>query len=214
MNQVPSFKYEVEKLQIGYQFIAGIDEVGRGAWAGPVVAAAVILPHRLYRLRDSKILSRSKREILARKIRRLAINFGIGIAEVWEINELGLHQATFLAYERAITQIKNIDFLLIDGFQWPKSPLPHQAIIKGDNKCSSIAAASIIAKVERDKMMRQLHRLCRQYRFDLHKGYGTKLHQQRLIKHGPSEHHRQNYRPIKKLLSTKKSQAADKPGSV
>ena len=214
MTLVPNYKYELYYLSKDYKSIAGIDEVGRGAWAGPLVAAAVILPHRLYRLRDSKILNRAKREILARKIRRLAINFGIGIAEVWEINELGLHQATFLAYERAISQIKNTDFLLIDGFRWPKSPLPHQAIIKGDNKCNSIAAASILAKVERDKMMRQLHRSCRKYRFDLHKGYGTKLHQQRLAKHGPSEHHRQNYRPIKKLLGTKKSQAVGKPGSV
>jgi ribonuclease HII len=200
---VPHFEYEKSLLEKGFSFVAGIDEVGRGAWAGPVVAAAVILPKRMYKLRDSKIIDRSEREDLARKIKKAAVGYGIGMASVAEIEEFGLHPATFLAYRRALEKIPAADYLLIDAYKWPDSPLPYLNIVKGDSISVSIAAASIIAKVERDMIMRKFHReVCAKYRFDLHKGYGTKTHQERLAKYGYSEFHRKNFKPIKKMLNS------------
>lgn len=209
---VPDFSYENRYLTGGYKYIAGIDEVGRGCWAGPLVAAAVILPpatkfqnpndkYQIDGITDSKLLTPAKRGSLAQKIRQIAVGFGIGMASVEEIDNLGLQPATFLAYERAASQLPQVDFLLLDAYRWKDSPFPYEAIIKGDSISISIAAASIVAKVARDNMMVELHENCRGYRFDLHKGYGTKLHQEKLAKHGVSEFHRRSFSPIKRLIN-------------
>jgi len=198
-----------EEFLIGQGFgkVVGIDEVGRGAWAGPLVAGAVRLPlnKKLYKIRDSKLLFTSEREKIARKIAKSRAIFGLGIIEVEEINRIGLAKALNLAYRRALANLKiKPDFVLIDGARVKNLDLPQKAIIKGDMYCASIAAASIMAKVARDRLMRQLARKYQQYGFEKNKGYGTKQHQRALAKYGACEIHRE-YRPIKELkLKTKK----------
>lgn len=178
--------------------ICGVDEVGRGAWAGPLVAGAVILSKRLYGLRDSKLLTAKEREKLSKKIKRNCI-WGIGEVSVKELDHLKLTKATQLVFNRAIKALKRkIDFILVDAFKID-SPIPYRALKKGDMTCSSIAAASIIAKVYRDKIMRQLDKKIKGYYFRTHKGYGTRLHQRRLNKLGPSAVHRRYYGPISRL---------------
>ena len=181
----------------GFRIIVGIDEVGRGAWAGPLVAGAVILSKRLYGLRDSKLLMSKEREKLSKKIKKTCI-WGIGQVSVEELNNLKMTKSTQLAFKRAISKIKQPDFVLSDGFKF-ESSLPCRALKKGDMTCSSIAAASIIAKVHRDKIMRQIDKKTKGYYFSTHKGYGTRLHQRRLAKLGHSIHHRKFYKSIKKL---------------
>jgi len=196
-------------MRSGFNNIAGVDEVGRGSWAGPLVACAVKLPKdkRLYKLRDSKLLSFLEREILARSLKQVC-DFGIGIIQVREINKMNLHQANLLAYARAIEKLESccavkskIDFVLIDGFCAPNLDYPHKAIIDGDRVCASIAAASIIAKDFRDKIMIRLARKFPKWGFEKHKGYGTKFHQEMLGKHGVSEIHRLRFKPIKALTN-------------
>lgn len=199
---IPNFEYENKYASKGYKFIAGIDEVGRGAWAGPLVAAAVILPELVDGARDSKMLSPQRRENLAPKIRDMAVGWGIGSASVQEIDNIGLQNATFLAYERALSFIVKVDFLLIDAYHWKEAKWPYEAIIKGDSISSSIAAASIVAKVARDEMMRKIHHENdSRYCFDQHKGYGTKLHKDMLTKYGVSNWHRKSYTPIKEYIN-------------
>ena len=193
--KIPKTNYEEYLLEQGFGIIAGLDEVGRGAWAGPLVAAAVILNKKLYGLRDSKMLLASEREKLARKIKRTS-RFGIGEVSVPELNKLKLTKGTQLAFRRAVRVLSSKpDFVLADGFKF-ESPIPCRAIIKGDVVCSSIAAASIIAKVYRDKLMRKLDKEIKGYYFTKHKGYGTKLHQIRLGKLGPSKAHRMFYKSL------------------
>ncbi len=205
--RIPKSLQEDFLREQGFEFIAGVDEVGRGAWAGPLVAGAVILSKKLYGLRDSKLLSAKEREKLSKKIKKTSL-WGIGEVSVDELNKLKLTKATYLAFNRAIKALKvKPDFILLDGSPglYPEraraSRMGCRAIKKGDMTCSSIAAASIIAKVHRDKLMRQLDKKIKGYYFSSHKGYGTKLHQNRLSKLGPSEHHRKFYKSIKKLES-------------
>lgn len=182
----------------------GIDEVGRGAWAGPFVACALFLDKgeiAVRGVRDSKLLTPMRRENIAAELKQRH-QFGIGIITVEELNTIGLGKAQVLVFERAVASLVPRERVgvrvLIDGRPIRSHPQWH-AIIDGDQKEYSIAAASIIAKVARDAMMRDLHTTDSRYRFDLHKGYGTALHQQFLLKHGPSVHHRSLFEPIRRL---------------
>lgn len=201
MNELPHFEYERTYLGQGYKYIVGIDDVGRGPLAGPVVAGAVILPGYISLIDDSKKLTPEKRDNLAKVIIASAADYGIGQASVEEIDEIGVHKASFLAFSRAIDKLKKADFLLTDGLNWKEAPLPNLNIINGDAISCSIAAASIIAKVFRDKLMTNLHQKLPEYRFDLHKGYGTKLHLKMLQEHGISQIHRKSFSPVKKFLN-------------
>lgn len=194
--QIPKTHHEDYLSEMGFEVICGLDEVGRGSWAGPLVAGAVILDKRLYGLRDSKLLDSKKREKLVIKIRRTC-KVGIGEVSVGELNKLKLTKGTQLAFRRAIISLGvKPDFVLADGFKFD-SPIPSRKIIKGDMICSSIAAASIVAKVHRDKLMRELDKEVKGYNFSSHKGYGTRLHQERIEKLGPSKEHRMFYRSLK-----------------
>lgn len=194
--RIPKLEHEDFLKEKGFKIVCGLDEVGRGSWAGPLVAGAVILNRRLYGLRDSKLLNSKRREKLARKIRKTS-RFGIGEVSVVELNKLKLTKGTQLAFSRAVRNLGvKCDFILSDGFKF-NSPIPSRKIIKGDMICSSIAAASIIAKVYRDKIMRQLDKEIKGYNFSSHKGYGTKEHQAKLKKLGPSKAHRMFYKSLK-----------------
>jgi ribonuclease HII len=201
---IPKRKYEETYWQKGFKRIAGIDEVGRGAWAGPLVAAAVIIPknQKLYLLRDSKLLGREDREKLSRKINKLC-QVGIGSVSPAKINRLGLTQSTKLAYQKAIEKLpQKPDLLLIDAFEIDYQNIKSIGIIHGDQICSSIAAASIVAKVYRDRLMRKIAKRFRKWDFNNNKGYGTKKHQEALKKHGVTKVHRLNYKPIKKIVNS------------
>lgn len=190
--------YEYEKIaqKSGYTAICGIDEAGRGPLAGPVFAAAVILPINLHidGLNDSKKISEKKREALFPIIQEKAIAFSIAFATEKEIDELNILNATFLAMQRAFYALSTTaDFALVDGNRDPKLPVPTQLVVKGDSKSASIAAASILAKVSRDRFMLELSKKYPEYEFQKHKGYGTKLHTDLLKKYGPSCVHRQTF---------------------
>lgn len=192
--------YNLESALSGV--VCGVDEAGRGPWAGPVVAAAAILdPGNIPAgLNDSKKLTKAKRELLFPLIIQSA-QTGIGIASVQEIDALNILGATKLAMQRAVEQLPYApDYALIDGNQPPKLICQTQAIIKGDSKSLSIAAASIIAKVTRDRMMEQLGQQYPEYGFEQHAGYGTKQHQAGLLTYGITEQHRKSFKPIKALL--------------
>lgn len=198
-EKLPHYKYEKEFTADGYKYIAGIDDVGRGPLAGPVVAGAVILPGYISMIDDSKKLTPEKRENLAKVIMASAVDYAIGQASVEEIDEIGVHKASYLAFARAINKLKRVDFLLIDGLAWKDSPLPSKSIISGDAIACSIAAASVIAKVYRDNLMIELHEQEPRYNFKQHKGYGTKLHLELLKQHGVSQYHRKSFAPVKAL---------------
>ena len=194
-TRTPKTHYEKYLSEQGFEIICGVDEVGRGAWAGPLVAVAVVLSQRLYGLRDSKMLLASQREKLAKKIQRTS-KWGIGEVGVAELNKWKLTKGTQLAFRRAVLSLKiKPDFILADGFKF-LSPIPCRALTKGDVICSSIAAASIIAKVYRDELMRNLDKKYPGYHFDKNKGYGTKSHQKALKKIGPSKIHRMFYKSL------------------
>lgn len=181
----------------GHTRIVGIDEAGRGCLAGPVVAAAVqIVPVTFsVEIKDSKCLTPKKRELAYEEILRTC-QVGVGMASVSEIDELNILQATFLAMKRAIWALpQNPDFCLIDGsLEVPELGLPQKAVIQGDNRSLSIAAASIVAKVERDHLMEEYDQLYPFYQFGKHKGYGTKEHREALARHGRSPIHRTSFR--------------------
>lgn len=207
---IPSEAFEISLRDEGYERVVGIDEVGRGAWAGPLVVGAVILPigRRVLGLRDSKALSREERDVLARRLKRIAVSWAIGVIDVRELDEIGLSQSLSVAANRAIAGLSSRPSIgLLDGkHQFKGLDLEHRTIIKGDNFVRCIAAASVIAKVERDRMMRTLHRTesaMRVYRFDLNKGYPSPVHQSKLRQFGPSTHHRTSFAPIRELLSRK-----------
>ena len=200
---MPRRSHELYLARQGFNGIAGLDEVGRGSWAGPLVACAIKLPKdkRLYKLRDSKLLFYLEREQLAKTLKKIC-DFGFGVVKVEELNKMNLHQANLLAYDRAIKSLKaGVDFILIDGFRAPNLDYPHKAIIGGDRTCVSIAAASILAKDFRDKMMIRLAKKFSKWGFEKHKGYGTKLHQEMLAKHGASDIHRMRFGPIKAIVA-------------
>ncbi len=201
---MPSFLYEQEKLNEGYQRIAGIDEAGRGPLAGPVSAAAVILPvaftHEL--LDDSKKLTEKRRELLYEEIsQRDDIIWSHSYGEVEEIDSINILKSTHATMARAAQAIKPLpDYCLIDGLPVPNFPLASEGIVKGDGKSLSIAAASIIAKVTRDRLMLEYAEEYPEYGFERHKGYGTKLHLEALRKHGPCPIHRKSFAPVAKLI--------------
>jgi ribonuclease HII len=199
---VPNFSFESAALSQGHTIICGIDEAGRGPWAGPVVASAVILdpkniPHGL---NDSKKLNADKREFLFDPIMQSS-QVGIGIVSAAEIDEINILQATFLAMQRAFAQLeKTPQLALIDGNKSPKLICKTQTIIGGDAKSLSIAAASIIAKVTRDRIMQQHDQTYPHYGFARHKGYGTSAHAATLAIHGPCAEHRKSFKPIALIL--------------
>ena len=204
MNQVDMWEFEQIKQQEGYRLICGVDEAGRGPLAGPVCAAAVILPDGLEipGLNDSKKLSDKKRRELYPIIKEKAIAYSIAFADHKEIDEINILQATFLAMQRAIDGLDiKPDFALIDGNREKDFGLPVQTIVQGDGRSASIAAASILAKVTRDDLMESLAKEYPDYGFEIHKGYGTKAHYQALAEHGPSPVHRMTF--LKKLYGTK-----------
>jgi len=180
--------------------VAGVDEAGRGALAGPVVAAAVILPPglALEGLKDSKLLHPRRREALCLTIQEKALGIGVGIVEPKAIDALNILRATLLAMDQAIVSLPFLpEFLLIDGRDAPQTSLPHRALPHGDNLCPSISAASIIAKVFRDRIMDDYHLQFPQYGFARHKGYGTKEHLKALARYGPTPIHRLTFRRVR-----------------
>lgn len=184
--------------------VCGIDEAGRGPLAGPVVAAAVILnpANPIAGLNDSKKLSEKKRELLAAEIREKAIAWCVAEASVEEIDQLNILQATLLAMQRAVAGLSvAAESALVDGNRCPKLMIPVEAVVKGDGKIASIAAASILAKTVRDRGMLGLHAQYPEYGFDRHMGYPTAAHVAALEKHGPSPVHRKSFGPVARQLS-------------
>ena len=194
---------EYRLYEKNYKLIAGIDEVGRGPLAGPVVAAAVILPRdfELIGLNDSKQLNEDKRNKFYEIIREQALDIGIGISGNDEIDEINIFEATKLAMKRAVLDLNQApSYLLIDAVQLNDLPIEQQSIIKGDSKSISIAAASIVAKVTRDSMMKKLHEQYPMFHFISNMGYGTKEHLEALKQFGPSPVHRKSFKPVSDLV--------------
>ena len=198
-----------------------MDEVGRGAWAGPLVAGAVILPHphvlrassggddlleQLAALRDSKILSPNMREELLELIMRLAVGVGVGVVSSGLVDVIGVGPANRLAMARAVRALPvKPDFLLLDAFPIHSMSIPQRPIIRGDSTCISIAAASIVAKVMRDRMMCEQDTIYPEYGFAQHKGYGTRQHSDALLRHGVAPIHRRCYAPIQAVMDVETS---------
>ena len=191
---------ENEIYEEGFRLLCGVDEAGRGPLAGPVCAAAVILPRGLAiaDLNDSKKLTEKKREALYHVICEKALSFGIAFASVEEIEEFNILNATFLAMNRALAQLDpRPELALIDGNRNTGIQMPSRCVVKGDARCADIAAASILAKVTRDRYMLEMAEQYPEYHFEQHKGYGTRLHYEALRKYGPSPIHRMSF--LKKL---------------
>ena len=204
MSEVNMWAIEDECRAEGYTVICGVDEAGRGPLAGPVCAAAVILPDHLELpgLNDSKKLSDKKRRELFPLIKEQAIAYGIGLASEQEIDEINILQATYLAMERAIAQLEGkADLALIDGNRAKDFGLPVKTVVKGDSLSASIAAASILAKVTRDDIMEAYAEEYPGYGFEIHKGYGTKAHYAALTEKGASPIHRMTF--LKKFYGQK-----------
>lgn len=195
--------YENDALSNGYEIICGVDEAGRGPLAGPVYAAAVILPkgHIVEGVNDSKKLSEKKRELLFDKIIDKCVCYSIGTASEKEIDEINILRATYLAMKRAVDGLEIVPQLaLIDGNRIPPlTSTDARAIVKGDAKSASIACASILAKVSRDRYMLEMAKKYPEYQFEKHKGYGTKLHYEMIEKYGICEIHRKTF--LKKVLN-------------
>jgi len=203
ISDPPSLVEENGLSSRGYHLIAGVDEAGRGALAGPVVAAAVILPKFpdfpwLKSVRDSKEIPLAKRESLFSLITQEAVSFGVGIVDHQIIDSIGILKATRLAMCQAVEQLTSLpDFLLIDFLTLPQLKISQKPIVRGDKLCLSIACASIVAKVTRDRIMVELDQLHPGYGFANHKGYGTEQHLTCLHQHGPSPIHRRYFAPVK-----------------
>jgi ribonuclease HII len=206
MSQLPNLDHENELRSQGHQLVAGIDEVGRGALAGPVVAGAVILPHSanlswLGLVRDSKELDSKKRDSLFDLISKEAVAVGIGIIPPQVIDSINILRATRLAMMQAVEKLlTQPTFLLIDRITLPQCPLPQRGITRGDKLCLSIACASIIAKVTRDRMMEEFDQTYPGYGFAQHKGYGTGIHLSCLRNLGPSPIHRLYFAPVRNVV--------------
>jgi len=201
-SDLPNFTFELSALQRGHTLVCGIDEAGRGPWAGPVVAAAVILNQNNIPegLNDSKKLTHEKREALFDPIMKSS-HVGIGIVSAREIDDVNILQATYLAMRWAVQNLKTQPTLaLVDGNRAPPLFCKVETIIKGDAKSLSIAAASIIAKVTRDRMLIAMENLFPGYGFAIHKGYGTTKHAAALAQLGPCSEHRKSFKPIADLL--------------
>lgn len=187
--------------QKGYRLIAGVDEAGRGPLAGPVYAAAVILPPDavIRGLNDSKKLSEKRREELFSEITEKAVSYSIFSVDEKRIDEINILNATYEAMNGSVDGLsEKPDFVLIDGNRIAGMTIPHETVVKGDAKCMSIAAASILAKVSRDRFICEIAKKYPQYRFEKHKGYGTKAHTEAILKYGPCEIHRRTF--LKKLI--------------
>ncbi len=210
-----SLRFERTLKDQGYRLVAGTDEAGRGPLAGPVVAACVVLPEDCRaagRFQDSKQLKPQRRLELAAEIAALpGVYLGIGVVEPAEIDRLNILQASLLAMKKAVQALAAAppgdgsdgllpDFLLVDGKQQVPIALPQQALVQGDSRSASIAAASIVAKVRRDEIMEHCHRRYPQYNFRRHKGYGTAEHLRLLREHGPCPLHRRSFRPVRSCL--------------
>ena len=200
---MPDFSIETQVKSKGFKLVCGVDEAGRGPLAGPVCAAAVILNEEIEGLNDSKKLSEKKREALFDEIKDKALSYSIAFASVEEIEEHNILNATYLAMNRAIDGLNvKADFALIDGNRVPAGiSLPCETVVKGDAKSCSIAAASILAKVTRDRLMLEEDKKYPEYNFKKHKGYGTKEHTDAILKYGMSPIHRPSF--LKKLLGEK-----------
>ena len=204
MGTINLWEIENSLYAEGYKLICGVDEAGRGPLAGPVCAAAVILPRglELPGLNDSKKLTDKKRRELFPMIKEQAIAYGIGLATHEEIDAVNILQATYLAMERAIAQLEGkADFALIDGNRAKDFGLPLRTVVKGDSLSASIAAASVLAKVTRDDIMLEMAEQYPEYGFEIHKGYGTKAHYEALRTHGHSPIHRMSF--LKKFYGEK-----------
>lgn len=196
-----TYEFENQAHADGYKIVCGVDEAGRGPLAGPVYAAAVILPDGLDDLgiNDSKKLSEKKREALFDVICEKAIAYGIGTASETEIDEINILNAAFLAMKRAVEAMSvKPDLVLVDGNRKPNTGYEEITLVKGDSKSISIAAASILAKVSRDRYMKELSAKYPEYKFEQHKGYGTKLHYEMIEKYGILPDHRRSF--LKKIL--------------
>jgi ribonuclease HII len=182
---------------VGFVHVAGVDEVGRGCLAGPVVAAAVVLhpDRRIAGMADSKAIPADERERLCREIQGLAIAWAVAAAEPDEIDRINIHQASLRAMQRAILALAPLpDFVLVDAFRVPELPMAQRGVRHGDRRCSAIAAASIVAKVTRDRQMLELHGRDPRYGFDRHKGYATADHLDAVARFGYSDVHRRSFR--------------------
>jgi ribonuclease HII len=199
MSRVPAMRTLENALRrVGFVHVAGVDEVGRGCLAGPVVAAAVVLhPDRhIPGVCDSKAVPAAERERLYDGIVRHAIAWAVAEADPSEIDRINIHQASLRAMQRAILALAPLpDIVLVDAFRVPELPMPQRGVVHGDRRCSAIAAASIIAKVTRDRQMLELHLRDPRYGFDRHKGYATADHLNAVARFGYSEVHRRSFRP-------------------
>jgi ribonuclease HII len=198
-------RFEEKARNSGYSLIAGVDEAGRGPLAGPVVAAACCIPDGVFfeYIDDSKKLSPALREQLYETITsNTKVSYSVAVVDHTKIDEVNIYQATIIAMIQAVDTLEcRPDYLLVDGLTLPHTSIPSEGIIKGDAKSQSIAAASVLAKVERDRLMLQYHEVWPQYGFDRHKGYATAAHIEAIYEHGPCPIHRKSFEPIKSLLS-------------
>lgn len=195
-------EYENKAISKGYKAVCGVDEAGRGPLAGPVCAAAVILPPEtiIEGVNDSKKLTEKKREVLFDVIKEQALSYSIAFASVEEIEEINILNATMLAMKRAVESLSvKADYAMIDGNRLPDLSIDSEFIIKGDAKSMSIACASILAKVSRDRLLFKYAEEYPEYLFEKHKGYGTKAHVEAIKKYGPCKYHRPSF--LKKILS-------------
>jgi ribonuclease HII len=197
------FSFELQAREQGFRRVAGVDEAGRGPLAGPLVAAAVVLARPVAGLNDSKKLTAAQRDALFETIVSGGHAVGVCIVPAAELDALGVQQANYSAMVRAAESIVPLpDLLLVDGFAVPGTALPQWRLVKGDQRSLSIAAASIVAKVTRDRIMEELDRKYPQYLFARHKGYGTAEHMTRLERHGPCPEHRRSFAPLSTRTET------------
>lgn len=220
LPDAPTREREYELHLLGYSRIAGADEAGRGPLAGPVVAAAVILPPdftcpNLARLNDSKQMSHEAREILYEEL-VVAVEFGIGVIDAAIIDSINIRQASWHAMQCAVAELEQktatplkarqaVDYVLIDGLPYGAGPWPYEALVKGDARCLSIAAASVLAKVTRDRLMEQFAREFPAYGFERHKGYPSPQHLRALEQHGVCPLHRRSYAPVRRVLEAQEN---------
>jgi ribonuclease HII len=204
LPSAPDLRFEIPLWETSVRRVAGIDEAGRGAWAGPVAAGAVVLPadldlpRRLCGVRDSKQMTPAQREHWAAEIRAIALDWGVGLASPGEIDEIGILPATRLAVRRALKNLTGpAQHLLVDFLALPEIELPQLALVKGDQRSLSIACASVLAKTTRDALLVALDRDFPGYGFARHKGYGTRAHQAALERLGPTAIHRMSFAPLR-----------------
>jgi ribonuclease HII len=219
LPSAPTFEHERELVALGYTRIAGVDEAGRGPLAGPVVAGAAILPFdfsspHFSRLNDSKKLDEATREVLYEELTP-HIEWGVGIVDAAMIDEINIRQASWLAMKKAVAALKDVpDYVLIDGLPYDSGPWPYEALVKGDARSLSIAAASVIAKVTRDRLMLEYHQEFPVYGFASHKGYPSPGHLKALHEHGVCAIHRQTFGPVRTVIEKLTGDALKMPAQA